>query len=700
MCSWIHRAAVRSILVSLFIGLFPVISKAEIKTWTGYGGDTNWSNALNWSGSVIPASGDDVLLDNREMPLSYNVLLPVTQITLRTIRIEPSPGRNIELILPAANIQLNALTLTGPGYGIELNAGAIFRNASGLSSGESLFIADSIMIHDGGRYIHQTRAAHANNIVRLLSAAPGTEQGVFDFDVPRASYTISVSNRIYGSLELHAASFGSTVNYTCSGANPLTIRGNMRIGPGVNMTADLTGPNGNIQVSGDFIQEGGQLNLASGSGGHTVLKVKGDLYQMPMASITETNTGDPFIELNGSRLQEIAMSGRLINQVGFRLNNNAGSVLRLPLELPWRLELKEGALTTSTSSILTLDSGCLIQADSSVQTVTYINGPVKKMSLQNEEHFLFPVGKGGFLRWIELKSGKGDFTVEYFRQNPETIGSALGPGLSHISKLEYWIVSAEGGTGQQGKLELSFSSAQSGGVTDPAFLHVAQFESSQWRDAGQSGITGNYLQGSVLSDQTAFSSAYYTLASTIDLENPLPLTNLELRVNEISGKPDFHWKIETDEIPQRFELFEDKDYQHLLLACIQSVPAQKEYHWAATDPLTKGNHYYSIRMIDIHGKEYAGETVLIKSKDDPPAMYWFEGLRYGKNIGIAIQADIPDQWKYEVLSVEGSVLKKGNMLLVEGTNYIFFDLAPVSGSLFVFRALDSKGNSHSLTFVK
>ena len=61
-----------------------------------------------------------------------------------------------------------------------------------------------MIIHDGGRYIHQTRASHANNILRILSTAPGTEQGIFDFDVPRASYTISVSNRIYGSLELHA----------------------------------------------------------------------------------------------------------------------------------------------------------------------------------------------------------------------------------------------------------------------------------------------------------------------------------------------------------------------------------------------------------------------------------------------------------------------------------------------------------------
>ncbi len=173
---------------------FAHTSVANAKTWTGFGGDSNWSNPLNWSNGNLPLATDDVLLDNTALPVSYQVYLPDIVVILKTLHIIPSPGRNIELILPNTNISLNALTVTGPGYGIELSAGAIFRNASGLSSGESLQIADSIMILDGGRYIHQTRAAHATGILRLLSSAPGTEQGIFDFDVPKASYTISVSN--------------------------------------------------------------------------------------------------------------------------------------------------------------------------------------------------------------------------------------------------------------------------------------------------------------------------------------------------------------------------------------------------------------------------------------------------------------------------------------------------------------------------
>jgi len=187
----------------IFILLRPGYLTAETKFWAGNAGNTNWSDPQNWSGGSLPVSTDDVLFDNSDIPDSYQVTLPDVPVVVKTLLINPSTGRNIELVLPVSNKTTNAFSATGPGYGIELRAGAIFRNASGLSAGESLLIADSIMIHNGGRYIHQTRASHANNILKILSTAPGTELGIFDFDVPKASYTVSISNRIYGSLELH-----------------------------------------------------------------------------------------------------------------------------------------------------------------------------------------------------------------------------------------------------------------------------------------------------------------------------------------------------------------------------------------------------------------------------------------------------------------------------------------------------------------
>jgi len=252
--------------ILIFLDLcLPGFVFSETKTWTGNGSDGRWSNSLNWSGNVLPSGSDEVLLDNRFLPLSYTVTLPDEAVFLRSLKILPSPGNQIELILPQTNRTSPAFSVTGPGYGLELAAGAVFRNASGLSSGESLSILDSLIIRDGGRYIHQTRASHASRILGVLSTAPGTEDGVFDFDVPRASYTVSVSNRIYGSLEFHALANGNPVNYTCTGANPLLIRGNLRVDRNVNLSIDLSGIRGNIQIEKDFFQDGGIINLAAGA---------------------------------------------------------------------------------------------------------------------------------------------------------------------------------------------------------------------------------------------------------------------------------------------------------------------------------------------------------------------------------------------------------------------------------------------------
>jgi hypothetical protein len=75
---------------------------------------------------------------------------------------------------------------------------------------------------------------------------------------------------------------------------------------------------------------------------------------------------------------------------------------------------------------------------------------------------------------------------------------------------------------------LSFASGQSGIITDPNYLNVAKFQTSEWEDAGHTAVTGNFQQGSVLSGNSDFSAQNYTLGSVLDLENPLPLTTIFL----------------------------------------------------------------------------------------------------------------------------------------------------------------------------
>ncbi len=681
----------------IFTVLLPVAGMAGTKTWTGYGGDGYWSNPLNWSAISLPLPTDDVLLDNGDLPVSYQVVLPDMAVVLKKIRISPSPGRNIELILPSSNKINNALSVTGPGYGIELGAGAIFRNASGISSGESLSIMDSMMIHDGGRYVHQTRAAHANGILNILSTASGTEQGIFDFDVPRASYTISVSNRIYGSLELHSTAQGSAVNYTCTGANSLLVRGNLRIGNAVSVSMNLSGTNGNIQVEGDFIQEGGQFNLASGTNSQTVFRVRGDLYQSSSAIITETNNGTPFIELNGSRIQQTAMGGQIINQVGFRINNPEGTALRLPLTLPWMLELRKGPLFSTGGSLLTLDTRCDILVDSTNQTSAFVQGPLCKTGLVGSDHFIFPVGSAGNIRWLELKNATGSYTVEYIRENPSSLGSTATTPLDHISKIEYWTVLARGATGNTAKIELSFSSALSGGVTDPAFLHVAKFQSGEWQDGGHSGVTGNYLAGSVLSGGTDFTASQYTLASTANLENPLPLTLIDLRIKEISGSTLFFWTVTGNEAPDHFDLFEIADGTELPIQKVKADHLKKDYSWSENQSLRPGKHFFKIRMTDTNGQDYDGKIVEY-TKVEEKKKGGIVVFNAGGNERIFIQTAQTGPCSYEVYAMDGRLIQKGFMEMLSGINPVSWKTAYLPCGFYVLRLVNDKGQIQSIQF--
>jgi hypothetical protein len=690
----------RKILIILFITLLPACLLAGTKTWTGFGGDMNWLNPLNWSGTVLPSTIDDVLLDNSALTVSYQVMLPNQAVVIKTLRIIPSPGRNIELILPATNLVTNAFTVTGPGYGIALGAGAIFRNASGISSGESISIADSMIIYNGGRYIHQTRAAHATGILQILSTAPGTEQGIFDFDVPRASYTISVSNRTYGSLELHATAFGATVNYTCTGANPLLVRGDIRIDTGVNMSMDLSGAKGNVQVLGDFIQQGGQLNLASAAKDSTVFSVKGDLYQSPGAVITESANGNPVLELNGAQLQDVAMDGNIEGRIEFRMNNSMGCALQLPLTLPWKLDLKSGSILSSVSAMLILSDSSYILTDSSQQTGSYINGPIRKLGLNASDHFLFPVGKDGNERWLELKNVSGNYTVEYIHADPSSLGTNMGSGMDHISKVEYWTVVADGNTGVGSKIELSFKSSLSGGVTDPNYLTIAQWLSGEWQVAGNSAITGNSVEGSVVSNAVDFTAGAYTLASTIDLENPLPLTTIDLNVSEVSEKPYFRWIVSTPETPDHFDLYEIVNSQKIFMAETRAVEGQIKYDLSWDSSVTPGNHYFMIRMTDIHGNIYDGETVLFKESGQAESVSWISSGNHDTNNHFLITAGTRQECYYEILSVNGERIKSGRLELNSGKNYVSIGNEIVSAGVYIMHVSGLSGKNYSLLFTR
>ena len=552
------RGKVIRICYSILFVVLIYESTIAQKTWDGEAGDGFWETALNWADDLVPSSTDDIILDNSIIPANYVIAINGTigTVQCRSIRILPNGLNKILLSIPSSNINGVALNTTGTGYTIELNAGAELVNASGASSGVVLAIADSMKIKNGARYIHRTSRGNAT-ILNSLSSAPGTESGIVEFDVKvvTGSYIVSMTNRVFGSLVFSSWNNGGPIGYVSNGTNPVSIRGDLFINSQVSLSI---GFDDTIRLKGNLHHEGNILNL-SNNGNPTVLQLEGNLSSNLGTVITETNTAQPVILFKGGALQQIALQGSITNDIIIKLRKQGAVQLTSPLRLPHVLELRKGILKTDTTNLLTLDVNGKIIVDSTMLDSSFIDGPVRKLGLNATDYFLFPVGKENKMRWIELKNATGDVTVEFFKANPYAISSIMN-GIDHISSIEYWTVESLGPA--SARVELSFDNVNSGGVTDMSTLRVAQLNGS-WFNQGNTGTTGSAGgSGSVISNSIeAFGqhTKYFTLASTVSNQNPLPSKWIKLAQDRSQGELILKWSIPQNWHPLQFTLERSDD---------------------------------------------------------------------------------------------------------------------------------------------
>jgi hypothetical protein len=527
-----------SLILSCIATLYSIQLNAQIRLWTGGGGPDNlsWKNPANWKDNNIPQASDTALLDNSYVTTSYTVNLPsgggtsAARVTVKNLTITPATGKTIDCVLPSGNTDATAFKagiIGGTGYGLIINNGGTFKNFSAASSGTPVNIFDSVRINNGGRYVHSTLLS-ADNIVSKLSTKSGTENGIFEFDVPQTtSFSIPVINMVYGNLTLSTSS--STRIYAAQTTlGPLIIRGNLTIK--TNAILEITPTTFSITIMGNF-ENTGILNPAKAAG-NTILKIGGNIIQTTPGEITENGAGTASIELNGTALQNISLAGSppITGDIGFIMNNPAGAILSAPLSLPYKLILQKGQITTSALNLLTLQDNCTLTIPTdSTSSVTFINGPMKKTGISATNRFLFPVGKNNMHRWLELRNATGNFTIEYKRINPHSLSSSTTTDINHISGLEYWTIKADASPAPSALIKLSFDNVNSGGVSDLSKLLVARLSGGIWATLGKSNTTGTAgTNGSItafttVSDFNTTTGDFFTLANSISQSNPLPL---------------------------------------------------------------------------------------------------------------------------------------------------------------------------------
>jgi hypothetical protein len=683
-------------IAALILLLSVSVSNAQ-KLWDGEAGDGEWNNPLNWSDNIIPATGDDVVLDNSVLAGNYNVNFPAGTISIQvqSLLIDPASGNRIELQLPATNTANPGFIVNGLLHSMIIKQGGVFINASGASSGNPFVLEDSLKIENGGRYIHRTVRAHST-IVNVLSRAPGTEEGIFEFDIPDASTTISVSDRVYGKLVLSAFAAGGLLNYTAAGTRKVTVKTDFEINPGVRLNLNCSDT---LFIGRDYIQHGGIVNLSSLTR-RLILSVNGRLTQHPSGVITETGSASADIVLQGQAQQAVNIAGIIQNSVAFKLNNTGGAILESPLQLPSSLVLSNGKIITSSTSVLSLLPACNVVADSLGNS--FIDGPMQKLGLATTAYFLFPVGDGNQLRWLELKNATGDFIVEYNKGNPRTIGNGIS-GIDHISALEYWTIDASASS--TASVELSFADANGSGVTDMITLRVAILANNEWINGGNLGTTGSAgSRGSVLSEQiTSFNPAgttYFTLASSVGNENPLPTVLLGFSATSNGNSTLVKWQIDNDFSPLYFELQESFDSIHYtVLKRTEFVPGKFVY--SANIPVSNTLRYLRLRMVGSADREWISQVLFIKKNGLKDLSIELFSLPIGSGqLRFRLYSQESRRMRFVLIDASGRLVKIFTINVEKGHSNIEFFVPRLPHVLYQFFGLSSTGRTNTLRFFK
>jgi hypothetical protein len=313
--------------------------RAAITRWDGEGLDGKWNTATNWVGDILPGTSDDVILDNNFLAGNYIVILPAgtTTVSINSLTVSPSGANIIKLHLPVKYTASPGLNVTGAGNALVLENNGWLENYSGSAGGPGIAISNVFRINNGGHYFHSTSSGNAT-IISQLSVAAGTELGIVEFDVPAASYILSLSGRNYGTLILSAAANAGVASYLGSGAGICNIRGDLIINTGVNFSLSMSA---DFVVARHYDQGAASTFNLQSSTNNNVVKVAGNF--TTHGNITESNTGLPVLELNGSSLQLIDGSGSVFsNSIDLRLNNASGFSLNGPISISYFTTIQAG----------------------------------------------------------------------------------------------------------------------------------------------------------------------------------------------------------------------------------------------------------------------------------------------------------------------------------------------------------------------
>jgi hypothetical protein len=579
--------------------------------WTGAAGSTSWFDLANWSTGALPTTTDEVVLDHRYVAGSFIVSLDQNvAVSIKSLTVNPGAGDSIFALVPAGNTQTTALALSNTAAGtvaLAIYNKGVVTNASGAGSGSGIDVlgtSATAFIYSGGSYRHATVRSHTA-VVENLSAVAGTELGIFDFRLPTngtASYALSLSGRIYGTLVLRNRPGQAATSFTGAGTT-LTIQGNLVIGPGVTFAPAI---NNDLRVAGDIRAQG--------------------IFQFK-----ETSPASPTsqVVLMGTKLQAISGTFQLSGGVGLAINNPAGATLATTVTLGGPLTLTNGILTTTAANLLTLSPTASIAGGS---PTSYVIGPlVRQTNAGPLTGLVFPTGSSASYRPITLNATAQDATTYLVTQtegpapdytNLPASTSALFQ-LTRVSRARsYTITPTPAANNFSGTVTLPFGPDDQVNAPNDASFVIGKNSGSGWQNIGNSAVSvttaapmGGYASGTLTSGTfTSFSNFALASTSSDAAVNPLPVTLTSFAARRLAAHVHLNWATASEVHHARFEVQRSADGQ--VFSAVASVAGHGTtalaHQYTALDPTAPNTLlYYRLAQVDTDGHTTFSPVVVL-----------------------------------------------------------------------------------------
>jgi hypothetical protein len=637
-----------------------------------------------------------------------------------TFTVPGTSGTGTTLNINGTVIFRNFSRIPSPGAAlgseyIFFNNGSVFELArNGGGTPQATWAAGSTILVTGATTTAPSiNVGTSNNIGNLTWNCPGMSP-------PAGSFELSLNGlNIQGNLSILNTN-GEALTLL-SGATPtveVTVGGDLVIsGNSLVYIGEDDDKSYRLNVNGNYVQTGGQfmMQYADNVGANTTeLHVRGNFNHTDgtfgLASSAVDNVNELFVvELDGTAAQTVISTGTYDDPNGMitlRLNNANGASLGSPVtfgKISWN-SANKGILTTTTTNVLTISNTDATAANvvNAPAANGYVSGPVRRLTASTDP-YLFPTGKGGFLRpatIIPSSSVASVYTAEHFHTTPPSPGSVLNP-LDGVTNVEYWSISRQ--SGSSAAIQLSWSGGAIPGADATDGVVVATFNGTNWVSVknveGTVFTPGNAGAGTVRSGELPAFNALFTFG--FGPANALPVDLVSFTGKKLSSTTaQLDWTVTASSTPDRFEVLRSTDGNNFSTVGIVNAVNLKTKYSFIDNTLPVGTIYYRLRMIDVNGEQKLSKVIVISNGTDGLFLtsMWPTVVTNG-NAQLSVSSSQRGSLQLVITDMYGRIVKQQINSVDAGSQSIRLDLHTLPGGAYQVTGYMDGKRSATIRFV-